>query len=262
MKKVGLSLWLLPVMLLHSSCRGYTVHDSRQLTAVIVIGGIILLFLALAACSNMLRDEVSNCEEFDANAEQMQKKQKTRISRKRPFSLTRVQLGLWTVIIGCTYIYLSLYKGDCAEGPVNKTALVLAAIFSVTVAGSAIIDKREIGDNRSRHQNTPSHGFFTDILSDDDGISLHRFQYVVWTIIAVAVYLYKLSGVQTGCRMPELSDTLLALTGISSATYLLLRAGENDPPAADTDTGSDMQSNKNDNTGQASYDQKNTGFYG
>lgn len=30
--------------------------------------------------------------------------------------------------------------------------------------------------------------------------------------------------------MPELSDKLLALTGISSATYLVLRSKENDPP--------------------------------
>jgi hypothetical protein len=87
-----------------------------------------------------------------------------------------------------------------------------------------------MNDNRPRHQNSPSEGFFIDILSDDNGISLHRFQNFVWTIIAITVYLYKVSQVRTGCELPELSDTLLALTGISSATYLILRSKENDPP--------------------------------
>ena len=86
-----------------------------------------------------------------------------------------------------------------------------------------------MSDNRPRHQNSPSQGFFIDILSDDNGISLHRFQNFVWTIIATIVYLYKVAMIPAGCILPELSDTLLTLTGISSATYLVLRSKENDP---------------------------------
>ena len=41
----------------------------------------------------------------------------------------------------------------------------------------------------TRHQNEPSAGFFIDILSDENGISIHRFQNVVWTIIAICLYL-------------------------------------------------------------------------
>ena len=33
--------------------------------------------------------------------------------------------------------------------------------------------------------------------------------------------------------LPELSDTLLALTGISSATYVIMRTQENNPPIAE-----------------------------
>ena len=103
-------------------------------------------------------------------------------------------------------------------------------IFAGTAVASSVIDKNEMSDNRPRHQNTPSQGFFVDILSDDNGISMHRFQNVAWTIIAITVYLYKVSQVTTGCQLPELSDTLLALTGISNATYLVLKSKENDPP--------------------------------
>lgn len=152
------------------------------------------------------------------------------MDKHAPFSLTKLQFGLWTVIISSSYIYLSFCKGDCATAAINKTALVLMGIFAGTAVASSLIDKNEMNDNRERHQNTPSHGFFIDILSDDNGVSLHRFQNLTWTIIAILVYLYKVAQITEGCQLPELSDTLLALTGISSATYLVLKSKENDPP--------------------------------
>jgi hypothetical protein len=214
-----------------AGCKTNAHYDAQAITAVIVIISICVLFIVLAVYSNILRDEISNCDEFEANAQQLQQKTKWRLLDKTaPFSLTKVQFGIWTVIISSVYIYLSLCKGDCAEGSINKTALVLMGIFAGTAVASTVMDKKEISDNRPRHQNSPSQGFFIDILSDDNGISMHRFQNVAWTIIAMTVYFYKVSLVTTGCQLPELSDTLLALTGISNATYLVLRSQENDPP--------------------------------
>lgn len=259
MKKSRLSFSLLPAFLLLGSCRAGVHPVSRQTTALLAIAIIIILFVLLSRYTNILRDEVSNCDEFEDNGQKMQGRQKTTTSKKPPYSLTRAQFGLWTVIIACSYLYLSLYKSDCEEGPVNKTALVLTGIFSGTVAASAIIDKREIGDKRQRHQNTPSRGLFTDILSDDNGISLHRFQHFVWTLVAVTVYLYKLSRITTGCVLPELSDTLLSLTGISSAAYLVLRAGENGPSASDTGAAPTGPGN---DAGRPGYGVPVQGFYG
>ena len=206
-------------------------YNVRVATATIVIILICALFIVLALYSNLLRDEISDCDEFDAAAAQLQQKSKWKlVDKTAPFSLTKVQFGLWTVIISSVYIYLALCKGDCAETSINKTALVLMGIFAGTAIASTVMDKTEMSDNRPRHQNTPSEGFFIDILSDDNGISLHRFQNFAWTLIAMTVYLYKVSQVTIGCQLPELSDTLLALTGISSATYLVLKSKENDPP--------------------------------
>ena len=191
---------------------------------------LVILFVLLAIHTNIVRDEVNNCEEFNDNAQKIKdKKKKQFINTDNPYSLAKVQLGLWTVIIASSYIYLDMLKGDCSWIPINKTALVLMGFGAGTAAASTIMDKREIEDNRPRHQNTPSQGFFNDILSDDNGISIHRFQHLVWNCIAMILYLYKVSGVDRGCILPELSDTLLALTGISSATYLVLRSKENDP---------------------------------
>lgn len=202
--------------------------------AVVVIIVITALFMVLASFTNLLRDEVNDLDAFKENAAKIQQQLKVKTAMNRnPFSLTKVQFGVWTVLISSSYIYLSLFKGDCALMPINKTALVLMGIYSGLAAATTIMDKREINDNRPRHQNTPSQGFFVDILSDDNGISLHRFQNLVWSLIAIIVYLYKVAGIKTGCELPELSDTLLALTGLSTATYLVLRSKENDPPVQD-----------------------------
>jgi hypothetical protein len=212
--------------------KNITSFDIKSTITIISIGIIGALFLLLAKYSNILREEVSNPDEFDENSKRSQQSKKWAIgNRNAPFSLTKVQFGLWTVIISSVYIYLSLFKGDCATAGINKTALVLMGIFAGTAIASSMIDKNEINDNRPRHQNRPSQGFFVDILSDAGGISLHRFQNFTWTLIAIIIYLYKVFQIQTGCDLPELSDTLLALTGISSATYLVLKTKENNPPA-------------------------------
>jgi hypothetical protein len=220
------------MLFLASGCKSETTYDLKCETAIAAIILIAGLFIVLANFSNMLRDEVSNTTEFFQNAQLQQQKQKWKqVNKAAPFSLTKVQFGLWTVVISSVYIYLSLCKGDCAAAPINQTALALMGIFAGTAVASSFMDKNEMNDNRPRHQNSPSQGFFIDILSDDNGISLHRFQNLAWTIIAIIVYLYKAGEITAGCELPELSNTLLALTGLSSATYLALKAKENDPPA-------------------------------
>ncbi|MBE7171986.1 MAG: hypothetical protein INR73_15475 [Williamsia sp.] len=231
-----------------TGCQTLNTYQDKPVVAFIIIAAIVILFLVLAVNSNILREVVNDSDAFQENGQKLQQLQKSRIQFKYPYSLSRVQFGIWTVIISSSYIYLSLCKGDCANIPVNKTALVLMGIYSGLAAASTLIDKREINDSRPRHQNTPSQGFFVDILSDDNGISLHRFQNLVWSVIAVVVYLYKVAEIKTGCILPELSDTLLALTGLSTATYLVLRTKENDPPALDAAATPPATANQIDST--------------
>lgn len=63
-----------------------------------------------------------------------------------------------------------------------------------------------------------SSNFFNDILTDgDNGISFHRFQMFIWTLVLAIIFVY---GVWYRLAMPEFGATLLALLGISSGTYL------------------------------------------
>jgi hypothetical protein len=62
-----------------------------------------------------------------------------------------------------------------------------------------------------------SGGFFDDILSDEGGVSFHRFQIAVWTLILSVIFVYT---VYESLAMPEFDAKLLGLMGISSGTYL------------------------------------------
>lgn len=63
----------------------------------------------------------------------------------------------------------------------------------------------------------PSSSFFRDLLEDKDGISLNRYQLVVWTIILGAMFVYR---VLESLQMPAFDDTLLTLLGISGGLYV------------------------------------------
>ncbi len=62
-----------------------------------------------------------------------------------------------------------------------------------------------------------SHGFLRDVLSDATGVSFHRLQMFVWTVVLGIIFI---SSVWKRLAMPEFSATLLALQGISAGTYL------------------------------------------
>lgn len=59
--------------------------------------------------------------------------------------------------------------------------------------------------------------YFKDILSDADGVSLHRLQLFAWTVIFGLMFAYT---VITSLQMLTLDDKWLLLMGISGSTYL------------------------------------------
>ena len=62
-----------------------------------------------------------------------------------------------------------------------------------------------------------SRNWLADILSDENGISFHRFQMFVWTVVLGSYFLV---SVFKDYLMPEIDTQLLTVMGISSGTYL------------------------------------------
>lgn len=198
---------------------GNTNIDNNQLIAVVVLSILFIAFLYCSFYTNLLRDAVGDRSLLN--------------DKKSSYSLSRTQLAIWITTIASFYIYAILWdQREITE--LNTTALTLMGISAGTFATGAILDTTEIESGIPRTQDEPSSGnALKDILSDKNGISIHRFQNVVWTIVAIIIYFYRYNNPINDSVLPDLSSTLLALTGISSATYLVLKTRENVPSVND-----------------------------
>jgi hypothetical protein len=115
-------------------------------------------------------------------------------------------------------------QSDTLNKAVTETLVADVHERKLALAGSLAVVKKEIeqSDHKIRQlvdaaKPAVSKGFFIDILSDNDGLSFHRFQMFAWTIVLIIVFL---SSVYRVLTMPEFDGTLLALMGISSGTYI------------------------------------------
>ena len=99
----------------------------------------------------------------------------------------------------------------------DKTTLQQTSISLQENQAKLIEVDRNIEDAEGRLSKPVSESFWKDILTDVNGITLHRFQIVIWTFILGSLFVY---SVYRDLAMPEFNGTLLALMGISSGTYL------------------------------------------
>jgi len=142
-----------------------------------------------------------------------------------PFSLARSQMAFWTVIILISILWVWYDKGYLVS--VTSQVLMLLGISAGTTVTANLIDNADLTNAKikSRHQDSnSSQSFFLNIVSDQKGLSIHRFQNVIFSL---SIGLYFLYEVIKNNRIPELDENLMVLMGISSGTYLAIKKGEN-----------------------------------
>lgn len=154
-----------------------------------------------------------------------------------PFSLAQTQLAFWTVIIIGGFVYLIILTG--LTDSLNDSILLLLGISGGTTGAASFIDyykKIALVKNQQIQQqpegstppaagfavlpiiNTKRHrSFLLDILSDGINISVQRTQTVLWNLV---LGLYFIWFVITNKAMPEFTNTLLLLAGVSSLLYV------------------------------------------
>ena len=175
----------------------------------------------------------------------------------KPYSYSRLQLLWWTFIILASFISTIIASGQIPT--FDQSTLILLGIGSLTTASARIID---IGDDNNYkaavtanavnpanpaiplpetlNKDKPSQGFWLDILSDNTGVSIHRFQAVifnlvfgVWFIYRSVKYLHlKNIGIKSDpafidAVIPVITDRNLILLGLSAGTYAVLKSKEN-----------------------------------
>ncbi|HXC05208.1 MAG TPA: hypothetical protein VNZ86_10685, partial [Bacteroidia bacterium] len=133
------------------------------------------------------------------------------------YSLSSVHLFFWTLIVMLSYMLIWFVCDDMNS--IEPSSLILLGISAGTASASTIINGAR--DNSGKTVPRPSTGFLNDILSAEGDISMNRYQVVVFNVVIGAFFIYKTVG---ELKMPVLNETVLALLGISSATYATLKA--------------------------------------
>lgn len=166
-------------------------------------------------------------------------------STNPPYSLARFQMAFWFTLFIISFLFIWLITD--AYDIITPTVLALIGISAGTSLSALVIDnnkkqellnktkdlqiklqspditveeKKQINKEITSNKNelTPvSKTFFTDLLEDTNGISFHRLQMLVWTMVLGLIFIY---SVWKRLSMPDFDATLLALQGLTSGTYL------------------------------------------
>ncbi|PLK44429.1 hypothetical protein C0V77_11640 [Emticicia sp. TH156] len=163
-------------------------------------------------------------------------------AEKQPYSWSRVQLAWWTVIIMSAFTSIMITHNNAPE--LWESTVILLGISAATIASARVIDAADESDpNIQRHQDTNGTNFVVDILSDQTGVSIHRFQTVVfnlafgiWFILKVVNNLATPPQNNINLIIPDIEPNNLILLGVSSATYVALKVTENKGTAAGAGT--------------------------
>ena len=108
----------------------------------------------------------------------------------------------------------------------------------ILTAPDAVAATEDYAKMRAALDAMKSDGFLRDILSDADGVSLHRFQVVAWSIVLGTTYLLyvfspDIKQLKDGIwYLPVLTTIQLTLLGISTGTYLGLKIPEKQPASS------------------------------
>lgn len=204
----------------------------------------ILLFAIIVICDkkfNLLRD-VSD-------------------ATKKPFSYSRVQMAWWTLIILSSFISIYLLTGRIPT--FDTSSLILLGISAGTTVAASMIDVTDQSKNIKLSSDQEGDNFFLDILSDANGVSIHRLQTVIFNIIIGFWFIQQVNchlsdlfaaidtcvkngGIESACRtttldiyvnakglantvMPIVTQNNLILLGVSAGTYAALKTNENKP---------------------------------
>ena len=181
---------------------------------------LLVAFVMLAIFSNVLRSP-----EPDSHG-------------RYPYSLSRTQAAFWLFITAMSFVFIWVVTSDLAT--LNASVLALIGISAGTYLASAMLEKpvpkSSGGDAVANPPAVPPAGsgnvqtaivriqnikfigqFLADILSDNNGVSVPRFQIFVWTLVLGIIFGV---SVINELSMPEFSGTLLGLMGISAATFV------------------------------------------
>lgn len=203
----------------------FTLENERALLKVInwrwmLAAAIVVIAFGAAFC--VLATRTTLLMERNANA---------LAARAHRFSLAKVQLALWFFVVFSAFLVIWLATGN--SGSVNASILSTLSISAGTALGDTLLKAAapDVGGSPApaargdRFLAPPCtfKQFLRDLVSDDEGCSISRFQMLAWSAALVLVFV---ADVYDDLQMPVFGPELLYLLGLSSGTYMAHRVPE------------------------------------
>lgn len=185
------------------------------LAAVLIVATFSLAFCALAMHTTLLMER---CKLLDGT-----------LSHR--FSLAKVQLALWFFVIFSAFLVIWLATGNLDS--LNSSIVATLSISAGTALGDTFV--KAAGPStataalQAGNKDTflapgwTARRFMRELVSDDEGCSIARFQMLAWTVALVIVFL---ADVFDDLQMPVFGPELLYLLGLSTGTYVAHRLPE------------------------------------
>lgn len=126
-----------------------------------------------------------------------------------------------------THAEAQLDQVDTGISAVDTALATAPNNVRIAQAKTALLTEKDAITSRAKKLRNQSENFFIDILSDANGVNFHRFQMMAWTLVLSVVFI---AEVYREVAMPQFSETLLGLMGISAGTFLGLKLPEPTTP--------------------------------
>lgn len=141
------------------------------------------------------------------------------------YSVSSIHLFFWTIIVLTSYIIIWWCCDDINS--LDSSNLILLGISAATTSAGAVINSTQNAANKTLSVgNIKSGSFIMDLFSQNNVISIDRYQLVMFNLVVGVFFIYRVLAELT---MPVLDPTLLTLLGISSLTYASVKAVKNTP---------------------------------
>jgi hypothetical protein len=173
-----------------------------------------------------------------------------------PWSLDRLQMAWWTLLVVSAFLFIWMISGDYGSLS-NSVLALIGISAGTGLIGAVMDDNKQAqmqqrkaledeeaglqagnaqpAANAAAPAAAPrrpseievqlaklptlkaSKSLWIDILSDENGVSFHRLQVMIWTLVLSVIFVV---SVYMRLDMPDFDNQLLALMGISNGTYL------------------------------------------
>ena len=218
-KEVPVSMGLINGPPLPTSYRAEFVRlDGTRLGIFIVLAAALGIgFLVVGALTGALRDKEP--PPLDDAGREM-----NIAPTERAYSLSRLQIALWTLLVVDAYLFIWLIAGEY-NTEIPRTILAILGISGATYATAAAIDKgKEQGANGKGTRVAKAEKYvIPDLFALQGGAALHRVQFGLWSLVLMVVFVVT---VYDTLAMPQFDPSLLGLMGISSGAYALMKIPE------------------------------------